>query len=65
MVCTGDKTEKDVHHSVNQLFSMLEEKDLKYMISVVFHHPDSTFISSKVLEIYQKFLGDHQPFFCK
>ncbi len=28
MVCAGGKTEKDVYHSINQLFSMLEEKDL-------------------------------------
>ena len=28
LVCTGGKTEKDVYRSVNQLHSMLEEKDL-------------------------------------
>ena len=28
LVCTGAKTEKDVHRSVNNLHSMLEEKDL-------------------------------------
>ncbi len=28
LVCTGGKTEKDVYRAVNQLHSMLEEKDL-------------------------------------
>jgi len=28
LVCTGAKTEKDVYRSVNNLHSMLEEKDL-------------------------------------
>jgi len=28
LVCTGGKTEKDVYRSVNQLYAMLEEKDL-------------------------------------
>ncbi|KAG2478032.1 MAG: TATA-box-binding protein [Nitrosopumilales archaeon] len=28
LVCTGGKTEKDVHRAVNNLHSMLEEKNL-------------------------------------